>query len=273
MLTIDAHQHFWRYNEIEYGWIPDAMAELRRDFLPADLRREIAAAGVDRVISVQARQSLPETDWLLELAAANDFIAGVVGWLPLAAANFPEQLARYRVNPKLRGLRHVIQDEPDPRFMLGDAFNRGVALLADAGLVYDILIYPRHLATAVEFVKRHRPNQRFVLDHLAKPEIRTGAIEPWASELRRLAALPNVACKLSGMVTEADLRHWRVEELRPYCEIVLDAFGPERVLFGSDWPVCLGGVGYGEWKNLVETFAGADRELIMGGNARLIYGV
>lgn len=273
MLTIDSHHHFWHYHPADYGWISDDMAQIRRDFLPADLKTELDTAGVDGVISVQARQSLAETDWLLGLAEQNAFIAGVTGWLPIAAPEFPELLERYVRHPKLKALRHVVQDEPDDRFLLGEAFNRGIARLADKNLVYEILIFERHLPVAAEFVKRHSREQRFVLDHIAKPKIRRGELEPWASGLRKLAAFPNVACKLSGLVTEADTRCWKREDLYPYMEIVLDAFGPDRVMFGSDWPVCLTGVGYREWKRLVEEFAGSDREKIMGANALKIYGV
>ena len=205
-MKIDAHHHFWHYNTQDYGWISDEMAVLRRDFLPADLKPELDRAGIDRVVSVQARQCIEETEWLLKLAEENDFIAGVVGWLPIASPDFPALLEKYAANPKLRAIRHVVQDEPDDRFILGEAFNRGIDRLLSTHLVYDILIFERHLPYAIEFVKNHSPEQVFVLDHIAKPKIAAGEMQPWADNLRKLAAFPNVYCKLSGLVTEADIR-------------------------------------------------------------------
>ncbi len=253
-MKIDAHHHFWHYNTQDYGWISDDMAVLRRDFLPADLKPELDRAGIDRVVSVQARQCVEETEWLLKLAEENDFIAGVVGWLPIASPDFPALLEKFAANPKLRAIRHVVQDEPDDRFILGEAFNRGIDRLLAAHLVYDILIFERHLPYAIEFVKSHSPEQVFVLDHIAKPKIAAGEMQPWADNLRKLAAFPNVYCKLSGLVTEADIRNWTPDQLRPYVETVLDAFGPERVMFGSDWPVCTCATNYSAWRNLVGEF-------------------
>jgi len=274
MLKIDSHHHFWHYNQQDYGWIGDDMAGLRRDFLPADLLREIRAAKLDQVIAVQARQSLSETDWLLDLANRHDFIAGAVGWLPLAAPELPSLLEIYAPYPKLKAVRHVIQDEADDNFILGNAFNAGVARLGDCGLTYDILVYERHLPQVIEFVDRH-PGQRFVLDHLAKPKIKAGEVEPWAKHLRQLAERPLVWCKLSGMVTEADLRHWTGDRLKVYFEMALAAFGPERLMFGSDWPVCTAGIGYGDWVDLVEGWikplSADEKNNIMGGNARKAY--
>jgi len=274
MLRIDSHHHFWRYHKEDYGWIGDDMANLRRDFLPADLQREIAAAGVDKVISVQARQSLAETDWLLDLASRHDFITGVVGWLPLAAPELPSLLETYARHPKLKALRHVIQDEPDDHFILGEAFNAGVMQLLAYDLTYDILVFERHLPQVIAFVDRH-PDQRFVLDHLAKPKIKNNEIEPWSKYLRQLAGRPNVWCKLSGMVTEADLQHWSKEQLKIYFDIALAAFGPERLLFGSDWPMCTAAVAYSDWVRLVESWLAPltadEKKLIMGGNARKAY--
>ncbi len=253
-MKIDAHHHFWHYNTQDYGWISDEMAVLRRDFLPADLKSELDRAGIDRVVSVQARQCVEETEWLLKLAEENEFIAGVVGWLPIASPDFPALLEQFAANPKLRAIRHVVQDEPDDRFILGEAFNRGIDRLLSAHLVYDILIFERHLPYAIEFVKDHSPEQVFVLDHIAKPKIAAGEMQPWADNLRKLAAFPNVYCKLSGLVTEADIHNWTPDQLRPYVETVLDAFGPGRVMFGSDWPVCTCATTYSAWRGLVGEF-------------------
>jgi L-fuconolactonase len=269
-MRIDAHHHFWNYSPEEYGWINDDMAAIRRDFLPEDLRRTIAGAGVDGVVSVQARQSLAETEWLLDLATRNDFIKGVVGWVPLADPRVGQCLERYASQAKLRAIRHVVQGEPDDRFILGADFNRGVALLKRWNLVYDILIFERHLPQTIEFVDRH-PEQVFVLDHIAKPQIAENRLEPWATNLRELARRPQVYCKLSGLVTEADFRQWTEAQLRPYLETVLEAFGPGRVMFGSDWPVCLVACAYERWHGLVREFvAGLSKDeqaLVFGGTA------
>ena len=278
-MVIDAHHHFWRYTDEEYGWIPPDWTALRRDFVPQDLAAELAAAGVDGVVSVQARQSLVETGWLLDLAACHDFIRGIVGWAPLVAPDLETHLDRLAVHPaaiagKLRAFRHVLQGEADDAYMLREDFNRGIRALTRRGLAYDILIFERHLPNAVAFVDRH-PDQVFVVDHIAKPRIGAGELEPWAKNLRELARRPNVACKLSGMVTEADVRRWSPEQLRPYFNVALEAFGPGRLLFGSDWPVCLAGVGYSAWKSTVEsalaTLSPAERVAVFGDNARRIY--
>ena len=274
-MKIDAHHHFWHYNTQDYGWISDEMAVLRRDFLPADLKPELDRAGIDRVVSVQARQCVEETEWLLKLAEENDFIAGVVGWLPIASPEFPAMLEKFAANPKLRAIRHVVQDEPDDRFILGEAFNRGIDRLISVHLAYDILIFERHLPYAVEFVRNHSEEQVFVLDHIAKPKIAAGEMQPWADNLRKLAAFPNVYCKLSGLVTEADIHNWTPDQLRPYVEIVLDSFGPERVMFGSDWPVCTCATNYSAWRGLVGEFISHlsenEQAQIMGGTALKAY--
>src|SRR5579859_222262 len=237
MMRIDAHQHFWRYSAEEYDWIDDSMAALRRDFLPRDLEPELDAAGFDACIAVQARQTLEETQWLLALADENPFIAGVVGWVDLRAEVVRDQLAALSKNPKLVGVRHVIQAEPDDQFLLRADFLRGISALQEFGLTYDILIYPRHLPVAIEFVQRF-PEQRFVLDHLAKPFIKAQTVDPWATHMRELATFPNVFCKLSGMVTEADWKNWKPEHFRPYLQTAFEAFGGDRLMIGSDWPVC-----------------------------------
>lgn len=231
------------------------MAALRRDFLPDDLRQEIAHADIDGVVSVQARQTVEETAWLLELAAEHSFIKGVVGWVPLAGAGVRKELEKFSSHPKLRAVRHVVQAEPDDRFILGADFNRGVALLREFRLIYDILIFERHLPASIEFVDRH-PQQVFVLDHIAKPRIKENALEPWRKNIKELARRANVFCKVSGLVTEADPKHWSEEQLRPYFDTVLEAFGPKRLMFGTDWPVCLTGITYVRWVEQISRFAG-----------------
>jgi L-fuconolactonase len=252
-MRIDAHQHFWRYNPEEYGWIDDSMASLRSDFLPADLKPELDRAGFDACIAVQARQTPEETLWLLRLAAETPFIAGVVGWVDLRAENVRDQLAEFSENPKLVGIRHIVQAEPDDRFLLRPDFLLGIAVLEEFDLTYDILIYPRHLPVAVEFVQRF-PRQRFVLDHLAKPFIKAQTLEPWASDIRKLATFPNVLCKLSGMVTEADWKDWKPEHFATYLDVAMESFGPERLMIGSDWPVCKVAGSYVQVMSLVIDF-------------------
>ena len=253
-MAIDSHHHFWTYTTAEYGWIDDAMKVIRRDFLPADLEKEIQAAGVDGVVSVQARQTLEENRFLLEFARRHDFIRGVVGWVPLIDPNVKGVLEEFAGQRKAKAVRHVLQGEADDRYMLRDDFNRGIALLKDFGLVYDILIFERHLPQTLQFVDRH-PDQVFVLDHIAKPRIADDLLSPWQSFIVELSHRPNVYCKVSGMATEADWQGWSEKQLRPYFDTVLSAFGPKRLMFGSDWPVCLLAVEYGEWHKLVTGWA------------------
>lgn len=272
--TIDAHHHLWRYSAEEYGWISPEMDVLRRDFVARDLDRELRNAGVDGSIVVQARQSVEETRWLLDLAAEDEAIRGVVGWLPLVSAELPGVLREFADCGKLKGVRHVVQDETDDDFILREDFNRGVAALLDTGLVYDILIHERHLPQAVRFVERH-PEQVFVLDHLAKPRIKDRILEPWRENLSRLAEHDNVFCKLSGLVTEADWGAWSLDDLRPYMDAALEAFGAERLMAGSDWPVCLLASGYGRWWGALREWATdldeVDREQIFGLTAKKVY--
>lgn len=267
---LDSHHHFWRYDPAEYGWINQSMARLRRDYLPADLQAEIAAAGIGGVISVQARQSLEETRWLLDLADQHDFIRGVVGWAPLVSPTVAADLEPLARRRKLRAVRHVLQDEPDADYMLRSDFNEGVWTLERFGLVYDILIFERHLPQAIRFVDRH-PRQVFVLDHIAKPRIRDGELSPWRDNLRELARRENVYCKLSGVATEANWQTWTAAELRPYLETAVEVFGPKRLMFGSDWPVCLVACAYRVWHRLVKDFVALlsadEQERILGGTA------
>jgi L-fuconolactonase len=275
-VIIDAHHHFWNYDPKQYGWISESMSVLRRDFGPDDLREEITNAGVDGVISVQARQSVEETRWLLDLATRNDFIRGVVGWVPLVDDNVSAWLERFASNPKLKAVRHVLQDEPDEHFILRDDFNRGVRALKRFGLRYDILIFERHLPNTIEFVDEH-PSQVFILDHLGKPKIRAGIVEPWRQNLCTLARRPNVYCKLSGVVTEADWPAWTPAQLKPYFDTALAAFGPKRLMFGSDWPVCLVASTYRRWIDGVRDWAAplsaSEQDRIFGGTAIEAYGL
>ncbi|BCM88245.1 hypothetical protein IAD21_00072 [Abditibacteriota bacterium] len=250
---IDAHHHFWRYSTDEYGWIGDDMDRLRRDFLPNDLKQEIDTAGITGVVSVQARQIIEETRALLEFADKNDWILGTVGWVPLASPEIESVLDELAGAKKLKAVRHVVQDEADG-FLDAPAFNAGIARLANTGLVYDVLIFERQLVEAIRFVDRH-PNQVFVLDHIAKPRIKDGLFEPWKTHIHELAQRDNVFCKVSGMVTEADWKVWTPESLKPYFETVLEAFGPSRLMFGSDWPVCLVACEYARWARIVREWA------------------
>jgi L-fuconolactonase len=273
-MRIDSHQHFWRYTAAEYSWIDEPMAALRRDFLPTEARREMDRARIEACIAVQARQTLEETRWLLELADANPFIAGVIGWVDLQADDAAVQLEPFVDHPKFLGVRHIVQAEPDDRFMLRPAFCRGISLLEDRDLTYDILIYPRHLPAAVELVSRFR-RQRFVLDHLAKPEIRAGEIREWEMGIRNLAKLPNVFCKMSGLVTEANWTRWTSDAIRPYLDVAFDCFGGHRLLFGSDWPVCTVAAEYSRTTSLIEDYMAdkpaAERDAVMGGNAARLW--
>lgn len=276
MEIIDAHQHFWRYNASKHSWISDDMEVLRADFLPPDLKKELDRAGVDGCIAVQADQSEEETDFLLELARKYSFIKGVVGWLDLRADDLEERLEHYTGNDYLKGIRHVIQDEPDDWFLLRAGFLRGVEKLREYNLCYDILIFARQLPVAVEFAARF-PDHRFVVDHIAKPDIKEQKIVKWEEGIRELARHPKMYCKISGMVTEADWKNWKSEDFKPYLDVVFDAFSPERLMFGSDWPVCTLAVGYQEIYRLVRNYIGGlgpeEQAMILGGNAREFYGV
>lgn len=271
---IDAHHHLWRYSEEEYSWIGPGMQAIARDFLPYSLQSELGASGVSGSVVVQTRQTLPETEWLLGLADGSAWIRGVVGWAPIADRHFPAILEKLRTSKKLKGLRHIIQAEPDDEFILRQEFNAGIKALGASGLVYDILIYERHLPAAIRFVDRH-PNQVFVLDHLAKPRIRERVLEPWRTNLLELGKRENLYCKLSGMVTEADWSKWTVSDLRPYVHAALQAFGPARLMFGSDWPVCLLASTYDRWyrtaEELLSELSETEKKLVLGTVAARIY--
>lgn len=267
---IDAHHHLWKYSPEQYPWIAADMDVLRRDFQVDDLSLVLRESGVDGAVAVQARQTLEETEWLLGLAELHAFMRGVVGWLPLVADDVGAHLEKWSRNPNLHAIRHVLHDEPDDFYMLREDFNRGVARLRDFNLIYDILIFERHLPQTVAFVDRH-PQQVFVLDHIAKPRIKDGLLSPWRENILELARRENVYCKLSGMVTEASWADWKDENLRPYFEIVLEAFGPARLMFGSDWPVALLASSYKRWVETVQhAIAGLstnEQAQILGGTA------
>jgi L-fuconolactonase len=276
IMRLDAHQHFWIYEPARYEWIDDTMQPLKRDFLPGHLLAEMQRAGIDATIAVQATQTREETAWLLTLADAHSFIAGVVGWVDLQADDVAGELERVSRHQKLVGVRHIVQSEPDDRFLLRPAFCRGIAVLHDVGLTYDILIYPRHLQVAADFVGRF-PEQPFVLDHLAKPEIRRGAIDEWARDLSRLAQAANVFCKVSGLVTEADWKAWSADDIVPYLDVAFDTFGPNRLMAGSDWPVCTVAAEYSRTMAVVTDYLArrppTEREAVLGGNAERFYGI
>jgi L-fuconolactonase len=275
-VRIDAHQHFWQYSPEEYGWIGPDMAVLKQDYLPGDLLPLLEATNLDGTVAVQARQTLKETRWLLDLTDQHPFIKGVVGWVDLCSSGLQAQLDRYCAFPKFRGVRHIVQDEPDNQFILRPDFLRGLASLTEFGLTYDLLLFPRHLPVACQVVARF-PDQPFVLDHIAKPPIKDGVSEPWASDIRRLAAFPNVCCKVSGMVTEADWLRWRPANLRPYLDVVFTAFGPQRLMFGSDWPVCTVAAPYGKVADLISDYmqqlSADERTAVWGETARRFYGL
>lgn len=273
-MVIDSHHHYWQYNPEEYDWIDDSMKVIRNDFLPQELERTIAEAGIDGVLSIQARQSVEETDWLIEMAHQNDFMKGVVGWLPLIQDDIEATLDKYSSDKILKGVRHVIQGEADPEFIFRSDFNLGISLLKKYSLVYDLLIMEWQLPNAIKFVDLHT-DQPFVLDHIAKPLIGRNIMSPWKENIQELAKRENVSCKISGMVTEANFNHWTHLQLLPYFEVILQAFGPDRLLFGSDWPVCLVATSYKDWADLVRktisSFSVSEQEKIMGGNAVRIY--
>jgi L-fuconolactonase len=275
-MRIDSHQHFWRYDPQRDTWITEEMAALKRDFLPGDLQRELAANGMDASVAVQADQSEHETLSLLDLASQWPTIAGVVGWTNLTARDLPERLEFYKRCKKLCGFRHIVQSEPDDRFMLREDFMQGIGCLTEFHFTYDILIYPKQLAAALELVGRF-PEQQFVIDHMAKPSIRTKEIAAWSAQIRAIAANPNVYCKLSGLVTEADWRHWCADDFKPCLDLVFDAFGADRLMFGSDWPVCLLAGTYQQVKEVIAGYTSrltvADQEKIFGSNATRFYGL
>ncbi|MEK4073252.1 amidohydrolase family protein [Paenibacillus sp. FSL M7-0656] len=273
-MKLDAHQHFWEYNAAEYGWIGEEMKAIRQSFLPEDLEPLLVQSGLDGCIAVQARQSLTETEWLLQLADQHECIKGVVGWVDLCSDEVRNQLELFASNPYLKGVRHVIQDEPDLKYVLREDFQRGISLLKEYDLAYDLLVSKEQLPYAVELVKAF-PEQRFVLDHLAKPDIKSGILSPWKEALESLAAQPNAYCKLSGMVTEADWANWTPKDFTDYLNIAIEAFGAERLMFGSDWPVSNVSAPYSEVFGLIISHINGlpilDQQMILGGTCATFY--
>ena len=269
MKRIDSHQHFWQYNPAEHTWMTNAMQALKRNFMPTDLSPLLNQIGFDGCIAVQARHSLEETNWLLNLANENDFIKGVVGWVDLRSPNIHDVLLSYSRQRKLVGVRHVVHDEPDDNFMLQPAFQNGIAALKEFKLTYDLLLFPKHIPVALQLLEKF-PEQLFVLDHIAKPFISTKEFSPWKEDLKELAKHPNVYCKLSGMVTEAKWNDWKEDDFKQYLDIVTESFGTNRIMIGSDWPVCTLAGNYSATMNVVINYANQfSKEIsdkILGGN-------
>lgn len=270
MKTIDSHQHFWRFDPVRDSWINNDMKVIRKDFLPEDLAPILKENNIDGCVAVQADQSEEQNAFLLELAAANSFIKGVVGWVDLRAENIKESLTFYKGYEKMKGFRHVLQGEEDRALMLKEEFKRGISLLDDYGYTYDILIYPDQLKYTEEFVKAF-PDQRFVIDHIAKPNIKDKNLDEWKKDIKAVAQHNNVSCKISGMVTEADWNYWKNDDFDPYLDVVFEAFGIKRVMYGSDWPVCEVAGGYKKMIAMVQNYTSQlsenEQELFWGKNA------
>jgi len=274
-MIIDSHQHFWKYDSVRDAWIDNTMKIIQRDFLPSDLEPLLATENVDGCIAVQADQSEEETNFLLDLAAKNNYIKGVVGWVDLCDSNVKKRLEHFAQNELFKGVRHILQAEKDG-FMLDPAFVNGIKIVAQYNLTYDILIYPHQLKNSTLLVSKF-PDQKFVLDHLAKPPIKSGHINSWKTDIQELAKRPNVYCKLSGMTTEANWQNWKPEDFEPYIHVIFEAFGPHRIMFGSDWPVCLLAGNYAETKQMVTSYLSqftlAEQNQVMGLNAVNFYGL
>ena len=273
-MIIDSHQHFWNYEPEKHSWIDDEMSVIRRDFLSDDLQKVFAENGVDACVAVQADQTTEETNFLISIAENNNFVKGVVGWVDFRSESIEQDLLKYKKYDVVKGFRHVVQGEQDHNFMLRPEFLRGIELLGKYDLCYDILIFPHQLGATLELVKKF-PNQKFVIDHIAKPYIKDGFFEGWAVMMREIAKHQNVYCKISGMITEADYKTWTPEQVHPYMKLVLESFGASRVMYGSDWPVCLVAGNYSMVKSLVTDFISdlsqEQQNAIMGGNAAKFY--
>ena len=274
-MKIDSHHHLWAINDTDYVWMTEAPAVIRRDFLAPELDAVLDESGIDGTVAVQARQMVEETEFLLAFADANPRVRGVVGWVPLLENGGEPWLEIYATHPKLRGVRHVVHDEPDDDFILRPDFNEGIRNLPKYGLLYDILIFWKHLPQTIRFVDLH-PEQPFVVDHIAKPRIAREAFDnEWAAGIREMAKREHVSCKISGMITEVRDAEWDADLLRPYFDTILEAFGPQRVMYGSDWPVCLLRGSYANWVHAVEQLASSlsldEQAALWGGNAERIY--
>lgn len=273
-MIIDSHQHFWIYDKDQHAWLDDDMSIIRRDFLPQDLIEVYQENGIDGCVAVEANQNNKETDFLLGLSKENNFIKGVVGWVDLQSEKIENLLEQYLDAEKLKGFRHVVQAEPDHNFLLRPNFVRGISTLEKYGYTYDILIFPHQLGATLEFVKKF-PNQKFIIDHIAKPYIKDGFYDGWAVLMKEIAKCENVYCKLSGIITEADYKTWTVAQIEPYMDLVLSAFGANRILFGSDWPVCLVAGNYSKVKKITTDYIAKcspeEQKNIMGSNAIKFY--
>ncbi|MEO6522591.1 MAG: amidohydrolase family protein [Mucilaginibacter sp.] len=274
MLKVDSHQHFWIFDPVRDSWINDEMRVIQHDFLPQDLGAVLTENGVDGCVAVQADQTEAQNDFLLGLARDNDFIKGVVGWVDLRADNISERLAYYSQFNLMKGFRHVLQGEEDRALMLKSAFRNGIGELKKHGFTYDILIFPDQLQYVSAFVGGF-PDQKFVIDHLAKPYIKDQKIDDWAKEIRAVAKYENLYCKVSGMITEADWKNWKAEDFTPYLDVVFEAFGADRLMFGSDWPVCKVAADYTAMKDIVEQYVSKlsanEQTAFWGGNATHFY--
>jgi L-fuconolactonase len=273
-MIIDAHQHFWRYNPERHDWITDDMAAIRRDFLPKELEQIYRRNDIDGCVAVQAEQTEAESEYLLAFSRMHEFIRGIVGWVDLRAANLKERLDHYSGEKKIKGFRHIVQGESDPNFLSGQDFCRGIGYLSTYDFTYDILVYHHQLSQVEPFVVRF-PNQFFIIDHIAKPAIAKHEIKQWATHMRAIASNHNVYCKLSGMVTEADINNWTYDDLAPYIDVVLESFGPSRVVYGSDWPVCLVAASYEEQfgvvQKAIDRLSPSEKKQILGENAIRFY--
>lgn len=274
-MIIDSHQHFWRFHPVRDSWIDDTMKIIQRDFLPSDLEPVLKNNNVDGCIAVQADQSEDESNFLLNLAEENDFIKGVVGWVDLCDLNVDERLAHFSQSPYFKGVRHILQAEK-PEFMLKEAFLNGIGKLSLFDLTYDILVFPHQLKSSIALVSKF-PDQKFVLDHLAKPPIKSGKLGDWKNEIKELAKHTNVHCKLSGMVTEANWGKWAKEDFTPYLDVIFESFGTDRIMYGSDWPVCLLSGNYTEvlsiTTNYIDQLSIQEQSQVMGLNAHEFYGL
>lgn len=273
-MKIDAHQHFWQFDPVRDSWINDEITVIQRDFLPQDLWPVLQANGIDGCITVQSDQSEPENDFQLQNAAANDFIKGVVGWVDLQANNIEERLAYYSRFDKMKGFRHVLQGEPQRDLMLQPKFMHGISQLAMFNFTYDILIFPDQLPYILQFVQSF-PNQKFVIDHIAKPDIKHQTIADWKKDIEAIALFDNVSCKISGMVTEANWQQWQPSDFTPYLDVVVNAFGTKRIMYGSDWPVCLVAASYERMLGIVtdyfKNFSETEQADFFGLNAARFY--
>lgn len=274
-MVIDSHVHFWKYTKKDYAWIDSSMKTLQQDYLPEDIQLTLKRNNVDGCIAVQATTTELESRFLAELANTHPIIKGVVAWTDLAAPTVEKRLSELKAYSSIKGIRHIVQAEPDD-FLYNQAFREGIARLKEFGFTYDILIFHRQLKAAVDFVNAF-PDQVFIVDHLAKPDIKRKEIENWKSGITDLAMYPNVSCKVSGLFTEAEWKNWSPADFYPYLDIVFQAFGPDRLLFGSDWPVMLLSGIYVQWKSLLEKYMEnllpEEKEKVFGLNARRIYGV